>query len=422
MPATETSMKVITPWLLLLSLTACAPPQSDDGDEDDGTTSDADDSDTDGGTGSGDDGSDDGGSGSGGSGSGGSGSGGSGSSGSGSGGSDGGSDDGGDDGSDFEPCPTDVVCVDAFPYTERSSTSSAPFDDFDSYSCAPSTDESGREVVYRVDLSDDGFLAVDLPQGSMGSGADIDVHILGSLDSGDCIDRGHWRAGTYLTAGSYWVVADTWVSSSGAEQSGSYEITLGFTSLGDLGSKGMSATVAEDALWAFSTAWSAGETDSFAYAITDFSLHSSNKRQWILDLAQNSLKWKLYVAHGEGSSTTGNTGYADEFSNINNSHQSSLGMMRAAETYTGMWGYSMRLDGLESSYNGDVRPRAIVVHPWEGSRDAYVNYWGETAETWGCPAIDDTISADVINYLADGSLLFFHYPDGDWSRNSQYLP
>ena len=89
------------------------------------------------------------------------------------------------------------------------------------------------------------------------------------------------------------------------------------------------------------------------------------------------------------------------------------GMMRAAETYTGMFGYSLRLDGLESRYNGLVRSRAIVVHPWEGSVDGYVNYWGETAETWGCPGIDPAVSADVINFLANGGLMFFHYPDGD---------
>ena len=34
----------------------------------------------------------------------------------------------------------------------------------------------------------------------------------------------------------------------------------------------------------------------------------------------------------------------------------------------------------------------------------------------GLPAIDDRISRAVIDTLSDGALLFFHYPDGDWSR------
>ncbi|MEC7949381.1 MAG: murein L,D-transpeptidase catalytic domain family protein [Myxococcota bacterium] len=424
-------MKPTLAWLLPLLIVSCFPDPGKDGDEDeqdedlidsqDDDEGDDDDEEDDDGGGAGDDG---GGSG-GGSGSGsGSGSGGDSGSGSGSGGGDGSGsgDDGGGGTTEFDPCPTDVVCVDQFPYTDDTTTVGAPFDDFDRYSCAPSTDESGREVVYRVDLSDDGFLAVDLPQSRMESGADIDVHVLATLDSDDCIDRGHWRSGAFLEAGSYYVVADTWVSSSGDEKDGEFRITLGFTSVGDMMRDGVDQTVAEDALFAFDTAWVNRETDRFAYAVTDFSLHSSNKRQWVYDLAKNSLEWELFVAHGEGSSTTSDTGAADTFSNINDSHQSSLGMMRAAETYTGMWGYSLRLDGLESRYNGLVRSRAIVVHPWEGSEAGYVSYWGETAETWGCPAIDPAVSADVIDFLADGGLLFFHYPDGDWSRNSAYLP
>ena len=158
------------------------------------------------------------------------------------------------------------------------------------------------------------------------------------------------------------------------------------------------------------------------YAITDFSLYAGERRQWVIEMETGTVLWNLYLPHGEGSASNGNPGYADSFSDINNSHQSSLGMMQAAETYTGSYGYSMRLDGLESGYNGNVRSRAIVVHPWEGSRSSYVQSWGYAANTWGCPAIDDQISDEVIDFLANGGLLFFHYPDGDWSRNSSYLP
>ena len=139
--------------------------------------------------------------------------------------------------------------------------------------------------MYRVDLSDDGFLAVDLPTNRMESGADIDVHILQTLDSDDCVDRGHWRSGSFLEAGSYFVVADTWVNGLGEEKDGDFRITLGFTSVGDMVADGMDATVAEDALFAYDVAWANGETDGFAYAVADFSLHSSEKRQWVYDLS-----------------------------------------------------------------------------------------------------------------------------------------
>ena len=142
----------------------------------------------------------DGGAGDGGSGDGGSGDGGSGDGGSG----DGGSGDGGTE-EEVEPCPSGVICVDSFPYSDSDDTSRSSLDDFDSYACASSTDESGPEVVYQVDLAEDGYLAATLS--GLGSGVDLDVHILGSLDADDCYDRGHWDAGSFLPAGRYYVRA-----------------------------------------------------------------------------------------------------------------------------------------------------------------------------------------------------------------------
>jgi len=332
----------------------------------------------------------------------------------------GGGDDGGGDDGDDEPCPDGLICVSDFPFSEDNSTTGAGSDRFDSYSCSPSTDESGPEVIYQVDLAEDGFLAVDLPQADMASGADIDVHILGSLDADDCFDRGHWRSGAWLPAGRYFVVADTWVSSSGTENDGDYSITLGHTSKDTL--PGATRRFADAALQAFDIAWGAGDTDSFVYSMTDWSLHSSTERQWVVDLATNDLLFHLHTTHGEASAASYDYGLAVEFSNIPESHQTSLGMMRAGETYTGSYGYSMRLDGLEDGYNDNVRSRAIVVHPWEWARPEVVDEYGMLGLSWGCPAVDDRIATDVIDATDDGSLYFFWYPDGDWSNNSEYLP
>ena len=96
--------------------------------------------------------------------------------------------------------------------------------------------------------------------------------------------------------------------------------------------------------------------------------------------------------------------------------------MRAGETYVGSFGYSMRIDGLEPGYNDLVRSRAIVMHPWEGSRPEYVDAYGMTAPTWGCPGIDDRESQYVIDLLADGGLMVFWHPDNDWAVNSTFLP
>ncbi|MGB0639978.1 MAG: murein L,D-transpeptidase catalytic domain family protein, partial [Myxococcota bacterium] len=151
------------------------------------------------------------------------------------------------------------------------------------------------------------------------------------------------------------------------------------------------------------------------------SLHSSERRMWILDLADGALLWNLHVTHGEGTSGS-DAGYAEDFSNIHDSHQSSLGVMRSGEIYnSSVVGRAMRIDGLESTWNGEVRARGIVMHGATYARPSVVTTYGRLGESWGCPAIDDRENDEVIETLTDGSLLLFWYPDGDWSERSTYL-
>ena len=316
-------------------------------------------------------------------------------------------------------CPDGIICTQTFPFVHSDNTQLSNRSDFDSYGCASSTDESGPEIVYRFTLPHDGFLALELSD--MESGADVDIHLLSALDSGACIDRGHWLAGSWLAAGTYWVVADSWVNSSGTVLSGSYTLRAGLSEASDLAATGMREEIAEDALVAFDHAWVGGEIDSFLYAVTDFSLHSSNPRMWIYDLAMQEVVYNLHVAHGSGSNDPSDSAYASRFSNVPNSYQSSLGMMRGGESYTGTYGYSMRIDGLETGYNDNVRSRAIVLHGWEGARPEYVAQLGETSPTLGCPAVDDREVANVVDLLKDGAGLFFWYQDSDWYQNSEYL-
>ena len=123
-------------------------------------------------------------------------------------------------------CPEGLICVDQFPYHDEGDTSTSESRQFDSYGCAPSVDESGPEVIYRLTLQEDGFLSAAVPDDV--PDVDIDLHLLGSLDPGDCIDRGNYQVGAHLTAGTYYLVADTWVTSSLEELSGPYQLDIGF--------------------------------------------------------------------------------------------------------------------------------------------------------------------------------------------------
>ena len=77
-------------------------------------------------------------------------------------------------------CPDDVVCIHQFPYQGSGNTSTSNLDQFDSYACSPTTNESGKELYYRITLPEDGFLGIELPENEMGIGVDVDVHLLGS--------------------------------------------------------------------------------------------------------------------------------------------------------------------------------------------------------------------------------------------------
>lgn len=313
-------------------------------------------------------------------------------------------------------CPPGVVCVDGFPFTHTDTTADSTNRTRDTYACAPDVNESGPERFYSVQITEAGFLALGLT-GSP-SGVDVDVHLLAA--DGACIDRGHIRAGAWVEPGRYEVIVDTYVAD-GVELAGEYTLSFGLTTPSALATAGLDRMVAERALRVFDRAWLAGETNRLEYAIVDFGLHSRREREWVVDLTTGDVLWTLFVAHGEGSSSASDPGRAVTFSNVSGSHQSSLGLMRTGELYVGTFGPSHRLDGLEPGINDNVRSRAIVMHPWEGSRAEYVASNGITQETWGCPAIDDRVTDTVRQRMAGGALMWFWAPDASFQANSQYL-
>ncbi|MCP4920939.1 MAG: hypothetical protein GY913_28930 [Proteobacteria bacterium] len=311
-----------------------------------------------------------------------------------------------------------MTCLDGDLPATVSSTTNGGSRDFDSYSCASSTDESGPEEIFRVKLDERGFLAADFRE--MGSGADIDLHILSDLSEDACINRGHQAAGATLEPGYYYVVADTWVSSGGAEQKGSYTMQVGVVTVDDLASEGMSESVADLYLTALSNVWAEGHTQHMVHGAIDYELYSAVERFWIWDFPAEEPLWTLHVTHGENSAKNTDLGWAVRFSNVNESHKSSLGMFLTAEDYYGSWDHSLRYDGLESGYNDLVRSRAIVLHGADWARPEMVDEYGMLGLSWGCTTVDDRIISDVIADLM-GGYVWNYYDDGDWSVNSDYL-
>lgn len=169
------------------------------------------------------------------------------------------------------------------------------------------------------------------------------------------------------------------------------------------------------------TSYRCGRREGFGgqrtLTIIDFELPSTEKRLWVISLKSGALLFHDYVAHGK------NTGedMAEDFSNIVDSKQSSIGLFETAETYTGKNGLSLRLDGLEPGVNDKARERYIVMHGADYVSEAHIEEYGRLGRSWGCPAVPLDITEDLISRIDDGTLLFTWYPDSEWLEDSRFL-
>jgi len=138
------------------------------------------------------------------------------------------------------------------------------------------------------------------------------------------------------------------------------------------------------------------------WAVIDFKQRSDEKRFHIFDMEAKTVDSYL-CAHGKGSDPE-NTGFAVSFSNVDGSNKSSLGVYRCAETYHGVHGYSMRVDGLEPT-NNQARHRSIVVHAADYVTDSFADENNRVGRSLGCPAVDAKHSQSIIDRLKQGSFL-----------------
>jgi hypothetical protein len=142
-------------------------------------------------------------------------------------------------------------------------------------------------------------------------------------------------------------------------------------------------------------------------ALIDYSRASVDRRLWIFDLTAKKLLLRDYVAHGRGSGEN----FAHTFSNREGSLQSSLGLFKAAESYFGAHGLSLRLDGLEPGVNDQARARAIVLHGAEYVDPKLIATQGRLGRSHGCPAVRPDLTDQVIEVLQDGQMLYAYHPD-----------
>lgn len=151
--------------------------------------------------------------------------------------------------------------------------------------------------------------------------------------------------------------------------------------------------------------------------VIDYSLPSTEKRLWVIDLRRKRVLFNELVAHGRNSGDA----YAVAFSNRDGSKQSSLGLFRADEPYEGGHGWALHLTGLEPGVNDRAETRRIVMHGARYVSPEHIAHFGQLGRSWGCPALPEGVHERIIDRIRGGSAVFAYYPDSAWISNSRFL-
>jgi hypothetical protein len=137
--------------------------------------------------------------------------------------------------------------------------------------------------------------------------------------------------------------------------------------------------------------------------IADFSRASRDPRFYIVDLRSGFVTEHL-VAHGRGSDPA-HSGWLEYFSNEVGSEATSEGAYLTGDAYTGKYGWSMRLTGLDhTNYNAEAR--AIVVHSARYAEPSMIAQFGKLGRSEGCFALPGISHAEAMTRLGSGRLLY----------------
>lgn len=151
--------------------------------------------------------------------------------------------------------------------------------------------------------------------------------------------------------------------------------------------------------------------------IADFSQSCNSKRLYVIDLVNLEILFNTLVSHGRNSGVE----YAESFSNDKDSYKSSIGFLVTGETYTGNYGTALKLDGIESGINDNVRTRDIVFHGSEMVNEERIQTSGRIARSLGCPAVSMKESLPIIKQIKGGSCFFIYHSNKTYAKKSKII-
>ena len=139
--------------------------------------------------------------------------------------------------------------------------------------------------------------------------------------------------------------------------------------------------------------------------LVDMSLASGQNRFFIYDLKNDSVQKSGLVAHGncfqywlEGR----------RYSNVVGSGCTSLGKYKIGNSYTGKFGYSYKLHGLDST-NNNAFERTVVIHSHSCIPDTEVT--DEICQSNGCPTVSPGMLEElksIVNHSQKPLLLWIY--------------
>lgn len=125
--------------------------------------------------------------------------------------------------------------------------------------------------------------------------------------------------------------------------------------------------------------------------LIDMEIHSGKKRFFIWDFKKKEITHRFLVGHGCGDQmwSSDETKENPSFSNIEDSHRTSLGKYKIGARAYSDWGVHIKylMHGLEDS-NSNALKRFIVFHSWDEVADEEI-FPNGTPEGWGCPTISN---------------------------------
>ncbi len=185
-----------------------------------------------------------------------------------------------------------------------------------------------------------------------------------------------------------------------------------------LSSLGMSREAFDYAVAGYEKLRAAGKLrNESILTVADFSLPSTQKRLFVIDVDNNQVLFHTYVAHGRNSGGE----MAQSFSNTMSSFKSSPGFYVTGDTYIGGNGYSLRLHGQEKGINDRALERAIVMHGADYVSAATIKSLGYLGRSYGCPAVSHAEARPIINRIKAGTCLFIYSPSVSYVKHSKML-